>query len=171
MVKNNRKLREIKRLREIREWLRDIYQVTHFISLQLPFDVKTDDFDVAMHHIWLITKWAEKNLLKRHWVSKYYRFAGFAERGRDGTWHAHLLLSCPDRSTQEIVAAFACAGEKYRKDRRTNDIPDIDIRKITGLKRLVRYCTKQLGLDYLTRIDTDRIFISEDLFNRQSSRR
>jgi len=36
---------------------------------------------------------------------------------------------------------------------------------------LVGYCTKHLGLDYLAHINSDRVFLSEEIFNHDSSRR
>lgn len=156
---------------DILRWTEKTYNPNLFISLQLPFETKTDDRDCFERNLWLIVKRAEKNLLGRHWVGKHYRFVGFYELGRDDMWHAHLLMACPDRDQSEIEVAFAEAGEHYKRTRRTDLAPDICIEKITALGGLVGYCTKQLGLDYLAHINSDRVFLSEEIFNHDSRRR
>ena len=162
--------RKTKKLLEILRWADRMYHPNLFISIQIPFEAKTEDMDAFMRQAWLIIKRAEKNLLGRYWVSKHYRFVGFCERGQDKTWHAHLLLACHDRDKATVEAAFAAAGEYYKRTRRTEAVPDILIKEITGLKGVIRYCTKQLGLDRLAHVRSEHIFLSEEIFNHGSSR-
>lgn len=164
------KPRITKELLEILGWIYRMYHPNLFISIQIPFEAKTEDRDAFMRQVWLIVKRAEKNLLGRYWVSKHYRFVGFCERGQDKTWHAHLLLACHDRNKAAVEAAFAAAGEYYKRTRRTEAVPDILIEEIDGLFWVVRYCVKQLGLDWLAHVRSAQIFLSEEIFNHASSR-
>ena len=164
------KPRITKELLEILVWIYRMYHPNLFLSIQIPFEAKTEDKDAFMRQVWLIVKRAEKNLLGRYWVSKHYRFVGFCEHGQDVTWHAHMLLSCHDRAPSEVEAAFAAAGEYYKRTRRTGAAPDILIEEVTGLYGVVRYCTKQLGLDWLAHLRSEQVFLSEEIFNNGSSR-
>ena len=64
------KPRKTKELLEILWWIYSMYHPNLFLSIQIPFETKTEDKDAFMRKVWLIVKRAEKNLLGRYWVSK-----------------------------------------------------------------------------------------------------
>ena len=162
---------DIRLLQEIVDWIKGEYRPTHFISIQMPFEAKTTDIEAFTKGLHYLLRRAQRELLGRYWVSKHYRFIIAFENGRSGNWHAHMLFSCPDRTIYEIRNAFDKAGTDYRKQRRTRDIPNIDIRPITNnLNRVVKYCTKEAVLGQHGRFSSERIDMSENMFNHRSGR-
>ncbi|MCM1293934.1 MAG: hypothetical protein NC311_00015 [Muribaculaceae bacterium] len=153
-----------KGLEDIQNLVSQGYNPTHMVSLQLPFEAKTTGLERFLDDLWRIVRGAERKLLGRHWINKPYPFIGFCERGRDKHWHAHILISCGTRPTEEVCQAFTKSGLFYQKSHRTDNAPDIDVRQVYDTNGATEYCSKQLRLDDTKHIRSWRIFTSETLF-------
>jgi len=161
------------------EWIKERSpNADYFLSIQLPKECKTIRLETFESSIRQICRYLERELLGRHWITKAYRFDGFYEKGKDlacrahiydpgqlSTWHAHILLTCPNRTAEQLKIALDRVGEKYRQRRRTCKAPDIVVKSIYELGGVVGYCTKQLGLGRLAHIRSNQFFSTETLFN------
>lgn len=146
------------------EWIVK-HAADYLLSMQLPAETKTRRLETFMRTMKLICRDLERELLGKHWIRKPYLFDGFCERGRDKTWHVHILLACPDRTPEQLKIALDRVGEKYRQRRRTSKAPDIDVKQTYDLYWVADYCVKQLGLDRLAHIRSEQYFRAETLFD------
>ena len=155
---------------ETMRWMKNTYRPTHFISIQLPHERKTDKLCECEMDIKFLMKLMEKELLGRRWSTKFYRFAVIYEEGEKGLLHAHVVLSCPDRDTLEIDDAMTKAGDHYRRLYRTQKAPDIHVEDIYNEEGPFGYCSKQLDEYRLQRIRSNWLSTSETMFDRHSRR-
>ena len=145
-----------KQLQMIRQWVEDICHPDYFLTLRLPFDKETDNFEAAKKVLWRIMKRFERRLLHRPWKKHHLPFVVFAEFKH--TWHYHILLSSLSFKEEELYKALVVPGMfEYEID-----LSPIQNKYATGI-----YCTKQLHLDIYGKMvmDTSRIITSYDLFN------
>ena len=147
------------------DWLKENRAAVYFLSIQFPAESKTTARCKVLSSVWQISRDLERELLGKHWIRKPYPLTGFLERGRDLTWHSHILLTCKNRTLKQVRIALDRAGEKYQLKRRTSKVPDIKVERIRSLDKVCGYCLKQFGLDRKTHIDTDRFITSETIFN------
>lgn len=158
-------------LTEILDWIEQVYAPNYFISIQPPTEIKSNDPWIIKRHSWWICKKLEKALLGRYWGKQFYPFVGFYEHGKGNELlHVHILLSCPDRTLENIEVAFATVCKDYQKTFKTICPPNINVKGIYALDGLMPYCTKQLGLGRLEHIPTQNVFISEEYFGHVSSK-
>lgn len=154
---------------ELLEWI-EKHEADYFLSIQFPEETKTSRRKTFMRIIKLLCRDLERELLGKHWIRKPYRFDGFCERGRDRAWHVHILLTCPNRTLEQLKIALDRVGEKYRQRRRTSKAPDIDVKQTYDLYWVADYCVKQLGLVRLAHVRSERYFTAETLFDISASR-
>jgi hypothetical protein len=156
---NRAKTEQIKR--ELNKWLGS-QNPSHLLTARLPFPAYTTDFNKAERHLHKITKRLEKCLLGCHWNRSPAHFRGFAERGDFRIWHFHLLLLASKYTTEQLQGAVAETCDYLKL---TNGIT-LDLRPIEYTPDwLYDYCMKELRADGNGRFDSDRLIVSEDLFN------
>ena len=145
-----------KKLWIIRRWVDEVCNPEYFLTLRLPLNKETDDFDISKETLRQIMKRFEKRLIGRPWKKHHIPFVAFAEFKH--TWHYHILLSSLSFREEELYKALVVPGMFGYEI----DLSPIQNKYATGI-----YCTKQLHLDIYGKMvmDTSRIITSYDLFN------
>ena len=65
--------------RELHNWIEGVYRPTHFLTIQLPENQKSESLSHFTSHLRSIMIEFERYLLKRHWNKKHLPFICFAE--------------------------------------------------------------------------------------------
>lgn len=140
----------------IRKWTEDICKPDYFLTIRLPKNKETDNFEDGKESLRQIMKRFEKRLLHRPWIKHPIPFVVFAEL--KSTWHYHILLNSSSFTQKELENALIFSGMSDYEI----DLSPIQNKYATGI-----YCTKQLHLDIYSMMimDTSRIMTSYDLFN------
>ena len=154
--------------RKITEWTKSqlngwliTQNITHFFTIRLPFLAYTTNFDKAEGHLRKIVKRFEKSLLGCHWKRYPLHFVGFAERGRFGLWHWHLLLLAEKFTTEQLLEAMI--ETRYYMELSKHDLDLQPIDRTPG--HLNGYCMKEIWADNNGHFDSDRFIFSWDLLN------
>ena len=87
---------------ELNRWIDNTYQPTHFISVQLPENLRCASKENAISHLRNIMVAFERYLLKRHWNKKHLPFMCFEEKCVLYGWHFHILLNKREFSNQQL---------------------------------------------------------------------
>lgn len=156
---------------EILKFIEENY-TGYFISIQLPFALKTYDLSQTEQYFKYILSKFEKHLQggSNAWIKHPHRFIGFYENGfGQKTWHIHILGSfinpcCDARiGLDEMYAALGKANDKLMKRYNLRQGMEYDIQIANNISKISKYCTKELL--YRGFIDSDRITTSEILFD------
>lgn len=147
---------------ELNRWIDNTYQPTHFISVQLPENLRYASKENVILHLRNIMIEFEKYLLKRHWNKKHLPFICFEERCASHGWHFHILLNKCEFMEQQLRDAVFAVNTKLKLSSYC-----LDIRPIINETAAIceEYCEKQIRIDEFAHFDSDRIILSHDLFN------
>ena len=145
-----------RQLQIIRKWTEEVCKPDYFLTIRLPKNQETRNFEDGKESLRLIMKKFEKRLLHRPWNKKHIPFIVFAEL--KSTWHYHILLNSSSFTQAELKNALI---NPYMSTYEI-DLSPIQNKYATGI-----YCTKQLHLDLYSMMimDTRRIITSYDLFD------
>ena len=147
--------------REFNNWLTGVYRPTHFLTVQLPENLKTANYYNSKNQLRMIMKIFEKSLLNRHWNKHHLPFIVFAENGASDDWHYHILLNRGKFTEQELQNAIL-------KTTITLGLPFycLQLEPIVKNEDNVKsYSMKEMKISWNSKFDSDRIILSADLFN------
>ena len=146
---------------ELTKWIDNTYNPKYLMTVQLPENLKSNNLEHSINHLKSIMRDFEKFLLKRHWNKKHLPFIAFAENGISKDWHFHLLLNGDNFSYIDLKIAI------YRIILKQN-IPAycIQLDKIeNGIAKVESYTLKEIKIKDFSKFDSDRMILSQDLFN------
>ena len=132
--------------RDLADWIKS-FNNTHFLTLQLPENLKTSNF--------------ENCLLGRYWNKNHLQFMCFAEKGKGDGWHYHILFNAGNWTTEQLEGALAKTASSLHLPlyslqldliNRENDYTNF-------------YCIKEIRINNHENFNSDRIIISDCLFN------
>ena len=169
-----------KRARQaILNWTKDRYKPTHFISIQLPTNYRSQDEITSLNHFKRIMKNWERQLCGSHWIHHYIPFITFAENHKGlGCWHYHILFNHGKYSDSDIINAAIKTCRSQRLGLPTVDGVDMkgikrssvmDIKKIdyAGYEDAIfYYSTKETSITLGSKMNPDRIISSNILFGK-----
>lgn len=163
----------------ILNWTKDRYKPTHFISIQLPTNYRSQDEITSLNHFKRIMKNWERQLCGSHWIHHYIPFITFAENHKGlGCWHYHILFNQGQYSDSDIINAAIKTCKSQRLGLPTVDGVDMkgrerssvmDIKKIdyAGYKDAIfYYSTKETSITLDSKMNPDRIIPSNILFGK-----
>lgn len=144
---------------EINKFIDENYKPSHFLTLQLPENLKTTNFIFAKDCLKNIMKSFEKSLMN-NWNRHHLPFIAFAELGLSRNWHFHLLLNQENFTDEQLKNAILKANKREK-------LPSycLKLEKIDNAKQVEGYCTKEIKIKEYNKFDSDRIIFSHDLFN------
>lgn len=145
---------------ELHKWLNHTYQPTHFLTVQLPENWKSNNANNAKSHLRMIMKIFEKNLLGHHWNRKHLPFIAFAELGESEEWHYHILLNQKQFAEDDLQTAISQTVKKLKLSDYCLQLDQID----NHLESAENYCLKELKVYFYGHFDSDRIILSAELF-------
>lgn len=148
--------------RELRKWIDGTYEPTHFISIQLPENLRYVSKENAITHLHNMMVIFERYLLKRHWNKKHLPFICLEEECAADGWHFHIFLNKREFAEQELKNAVFAVNIKLQLPSYCIDIRHIPDSLITTYEN---YGIKQIRIDEFSHFDSDRIILSHDLFN------
>lgn len=134
---------------------------THFLTLQLPNSMKTDDSDTSNHHLRKIMAEFQRQLLGKHWNKKHLSFMAFAEKGKSEGWHYHIVFDGSNFTTEELQVALNKAAISRKLSPSIFYLETINHNK----NKLYSYCTKEMKIKNNYNFNCDNIILSGDLFN------
>ena len=155
--KNSLSADEIKKI--LNEWIGKEYQPTHFLTLQLPENIKTSDSTTSTRHLKNIMKAFEKSLMN-NWNRHHLRFIAFAENGSSTEWHYHILFNQGKFTEQKLQNAVLAATIRENLPFYCLKLDKID----ENMLAVDSYCTKEIKIYWDGKFDSDRIIFSECLF-------
>ena len=147
---------------ELNRWIDGTYHPTHFLSIQLPENLRRSGKENVISHLRNIMVEFERYLLKRHWNKKHLPFICFEERCASHGWHFHILLNKCEFTEQQLRDAVFAVNTKLKLSSYC-----LDIRPIINETAAIceEYCEKQIRINEFAHFDSDRIILSHDLFN------
>lgn len=147
---------------ELNRWIDNTYQPTHFISVQLPENLRRTSKTNAITHLRNIMTVFERYLLKRHWNKKHLPFICFGEECSLYGWHFHILLNKCEFTEQQLRNAIFKVNIRLQLPFYCLDIHPIINGTVTTCEE---YCEKQIRINEFAHFDSERIILSHDLFN------
>lgn len=146
--------------REFNDWMVGVYNPSHFLTIQLPENLKTKNWDISRDYLKQIMIAFEKSLLKRHWNQHHLPFVCFAENGASGEWHYHILLNQGKFTDEELQNAILETIIKQGLPFYTLQLEPIE----NNNECVHYYCIKEMKVYINGNFDSDRIILSADLF-------
>ena len=143
----------------LHNWINDTYKPTHFLTIQLPDNLKTSNLDNAKSHLKNIMKAFEKSLI-HNWNRHHLPFIAFAELGLSQQWHFHILLNQGKFTEEELQNAIIKTNWREKLPSYCLDLKPIE----NNLSLVDFYCSKEMKVYFNNKFDSDRIIISHDLF-------
>ena len=153
-------LEKTQKLKQVINTWASSYNPTHFLTVRLPENMKTFDYELSKRALNKIMSAFEYRLLGRHWHKKHLPFIATAEKGHEEAWHYHILFNQQNFSDTELNTAIF-------KTMIALQLPlySLVLKPITDYKDyVVSYCSKEMRV-ISDIIDTDRIVPSHVLFN------
>lgn len=100
---------EVKR-KHIFDWIAN-FKPTHFLTIQFPINMRSDNLDVSKNHLRRFMTRFEQYLVGSRWTNRHVRFYSFAEKGKHDcySYHFHILLHCVRYSDELIEKALDSA--------------------------------------------------------------
>lgn len=146
----------------LNRWIDGTYHPTHFLSIQLPENLRCASKENAISHLRNIMIEFERYLLKRHWNKKHLPFICFEEKCVLYGWHFHILLNKCEFTEQQLRNAIFKVNIRLQ-------LPSycLDIRPIINETAIIceEYCEKQIRINEFAHFDSDSIILSHDLFH------
>ena len=146
--------------RELHNWIEGVYRPTHFLTIQLPENQKSESLSHSTSHLRSIMIEFERYLLKRHWNKKHLPFICFAEKGSSQEWHFHILLNQREFTYQQLLNAVYDVNIRLSLPGYCLELVPI----INDVIRVEGYATKEIHITDFGSYDSDRILLSHDLF-------
>lgn len=160
---SDKALHPISRAREskymILDWL-DSFKHTHFLTIQFPNNMKSENPKVSQEHLRKIMAKFEFHLLGRKWNRKHLSFIGVAEKGKGVSWHYHLLFNSGKFTTGCIQDALDKVADELKISGKL-----FYLEEITDRQKLHTYCMKELKIWENGMINSDRLILSKELFS------
>lgn len=163
----------------ILNWTKDRYKPTHFISIQLPTNYRSQDEITSLNHFKRIMKNWERQLCGSHWIHHYIPFITFAENHKGlGCWHYHILFNQGKYSDSDIINAAikTCRSQRLSlptvdgldmKGRKRSSVMDIKKIDYAGYEDAIfYYSTKETSITLDSKTNPDRIIPSNILFGK-----
>lgn len=126
-------------------------------------------FSYAKNRLRRIMSQFEREILGRGWIRDHIRFIAFAELGESQVWHFHVVLSHPKNYGNEdrMFLVLDKIREAHNLSTYALKFDNIvyDENGVSTVDKVVNYCTKEILADSKGHFDSDRIILSEDLFN------
>lgn len=142
------------------DWIAS-FNHTHFLTLQLPNNIKTANYEASKYHLRNIMAEFQRQLLGKHWNKKHLLFMAFAEKGKSEGWHYHILFDAGKFKTEELKKALNKATKSRNLSPNIFYLEEIDQNK----NKLYSYCTKEIKIKNNDNFNCDNIILSGDLFN------
>lgn len=144
---------------EINKFIDDNYKPSHFLTIQLPENLKTTNFSIAKEKLKTIMVSFEKSLMN-NWNRHHLPFIAFAELGLSRKWHFHLLLNQGNFTDEQLENAILKANKREK-------LPAycLKLEKIDNVRQVEGYCIKEIKIKEYNKFDSDRIIFSHDLFS------
>ena len=146
---------------ELNNWIDGIYNPTHFLTLQLPDNLRRANKMNSITHLRRIMLEFERALLGRHWNKKHLPFICFEEKCVLYGWHFHILLNQREFTVQQLQAAIISVSDKFNFPTYCLDLRPISF---NDTQNVAGYSEKQIVIKELGRFDSDRIILSHNLF-------
>lgn len=163
----------------ILNWTKDRYKPTHFISIQLPINYRSQDEITSLNHFKGIMKNWERQLCGSHWIHHYIPFITFAENHKGlGCWHYHILFNQGKYSDSDIINAAIKTCRSQRLGLPTVDGVDMKGKKVSSVMDIKKidyagyddaifyYSTKETSITLDSKMNPDRIIPSNILFGK-----
>ncbi len=147
----------------LHDWINDKYKPTHFLTVQLPDNLKTSNLDNAKSHLKNIMKAFEKSLMN-NWKRHHLPFIAFAELGLSQDWHFHILFNQGKYTDEELQNAITKTNLREKLPSYCLDSKPIE----NNLSLVDFYCSKKMKVYFNNKFDSDRIILSDCLFNLKS---
>lgn len=145
--------------RDLADWIKS-FNHTHFLTLQLPENLKTSNFEVSKEHLRKIMAKFENFLLGRYWNKNHLFFMAFAEKGQSDGWHYHILFNAGKWTTEDLQKALDKTSTSLRLPQYSLNLEPINtIEDYTNF-----YCIKEIRINENGNFYSDRIILSSDLF-------
>ena len=146
--------------KEINEWINK-FQPTHFLTVQLPENLKTADIEMSKSNLQKFMASFEYRLIGRSWHKKHLFFIAISEHGHSEKWHYHILFNCGQYKDEDLQDALlkTVSALKY-------PLYTFDLRPIESCPDYVTtYTTKEIRIKDYNQFDSQRIIPSTVLFN------
>lgn len=145
--------------KEIIDWLYE-FAPTHFISIQLPTEQRTNNLEISIKYLKSIMKYFQKQLSPRRWNKKHLVFIVFCENNAFD-WHFHIFLKNDRYSDLQLENTINKTNKKFNFSESV-----INIEPITkSPDKVYSYGVKAIFADSINKFDSFRIFLSTDIFN------
>lgn len=145
--------------RDLADWIKS-FNHSHFLTLQLPENLKTSNFEVSKEHLRKIMAKFENFLLGRYWNKNHLFFMAFAEKGKSEGWHYHILFNAGIWTTEDLQKALDEATTSLRLPQYSLNLKPIN----TTDDYTNFYCIKEIRIKENGYFYSDRIILSGDLF-------
>ncbi len=147
--------------RKLNNWIDGTYNPTHFLTLQLPNNLRRANKMNSITHLRRIMLEFERALLGRHWNKKHLPFICFEEKCILQGWHFHILLNQREFTTQQLQNAIISVNDKFKLSSYCLDLLPISFNDTQNVEE---YSEKQITIKELGQFDSDRVILSHDLF-------
>lgn len=148
-----------KTFKTLTDWIKS-FNNTHFLTLRLPENLQTANFEVSKKHLKDIMAKFERNLLGRHWSRKHLPFICFAEKGQSDCWHYHILFNAGDLTTEQLETALNETSKHFKLALYSFNLQQIkETEDYTNF-----YCVKEIKIKENGKFNSDRIILSAELF-------
>lgn len=142
------------------DWINS-YNPTHFLTVQLPENMKTPNFDISKEHLRKIMAGFEFQLLGKYWNKDHLPFICVSEQGKGDCWHYHILFNSNNFMTKDLDNALSNTANTFKLPLYTFYLDEINDDK----DKVYSYCTKEIKVYKNGYFDSSRIIPSNDLFN------
>lgn len=146
---------------ELNKWIEKTYSPKYLMTVQLPDNWKSKNLEHSIIHLKSIMRDFERFLLHRHWNKKHLPFIAFAENGISKDWHFHLLLNGDNFSYTDLKIAIYRIILKQKLPTYCLQIDKIE----NGIAKVESYTLKEIKITDFSKFDSDRMILSQDLFN------
>lgn len=145
--------------KDLADWIKS-FNHTHFLTVQLPKNLKTSNFEASKEHLRKIMAKFEYCLLDRYWNKNHLPFICFAEKGRSDGWHYHILFNAGIWTTEHLQKTLDETTTSLRLPQYSLNLEPINtIKDYTNF-----YCIKEIRIKENGYFYSDRIILSGDLF-------
>ncbi len=175
---DNNQLSQYKKL--LRDYIIEEIKPNYFISIQPPFDRKTQYIPQYEEETKFIMKQFEKALLGRRWNKHHFPFVIISENDTGkSTWHSHILGNFTNILTGQQIAqdqlehAMDKADHSYRVKYGTKKGINVKIDRLDNeqsVKKAASYCTKEIWCQFLYDSEPARSETSCVIFGLENDR-
>lgn len=146
--------------KDLADWIKS-FNHTHFLTVQLPENLKISNFEASKEHLRKIMAKFENCLLGRYWNKRHLPFICFAEKGQSDGWHYHILFNANSWTTEDLQKALDETSSSLQLP-----LYSLKLQLIGNENDHTNfYCIKEIRIKENGNFDSDRIILSGDLFS------